>query len=294
MDELTLSQEDENGFRPPLHGLLRKYVGQNFGVGRNLPGPLGVFNHAWSEVEQALTSFLDSLDQLNRSASSGRDIYKDTATISLALRNYKSLIYEIVEFAEAIADELKFCCMPADAAHTFKVEGIKTLRSYSATICNKLKHNQNRMVFVAVRYEFGIAPGYAVCEFYNGALKPNREIHKDQQAFSFNTNIRRLLANAYLIAASLIGPLQEKADFSGDSPELKANGRTEALLQRVSRIPPIGFPDEKSRAISHFSFDGKTLHIRRSGSQNVPVGRMTQSQSVCEGDGETKTFPTFY
>jgi hypothetical protein len=158
-------------------------------------------------------------------------------------------------------------------------------------MCNKLKHNQNRLVPVVGMSNGELVIGLSIYEIERGGmLRPNRIIHSEREAFSFSTEIRRLLADAYLTAheigqyvENLPGPRQEPA------PQSAPTGRLE-LIERVARLPSHVFVFEARKHMPIWDFDGTKLTI---GGRGGPVSYLAEPVRMIvefQGDGVTRQF----
>lgn len=264
-----------------------------------LPHPIGMLNHSWYDVVRAALTFLESQEKISHKtfplrANSNEPIPPDT--IQNAIDHYRNFIYEAVRFVEDAADNLKKCLLPKQRWNEWKPDGVPGLRKHSDMICNKLKHEHNRLIPVSVEHMMGWIEGYSVCAVDNdGTLKPNRFIHDDTQAFSYNVDIRRIVANIYLIGESLGHQIrkltQSKLRLNDDEPEVSRD--LPLMLEKISSMPIFVFPKEKAKHMPIFSFDGDRLTIDRSaGKILTPVG-WTRISARFTGDGFTKAFHIF-
>ena len=195
-----------------------------------------------------------------------------------------------MEFIEDIERNIAKC-LSSDAKRIVNISGPDSLRKSIALPCNRLKHNHNRLGFVAASGLLFTAQGLAIYHTKNDTLEPNPEIHKDRRAFSFNVELRRLLANLYFYAdeaaikirALLLPQVPRTKIHSSDAP-------TAETLKRIANLPIYSFPFEKSKHMPSIEFDGHQLAIKESGGSILPASGQFSMMAQFEGDGVTRSF----
>ncbi|WP_157019620.1 hypothetical protein [Mesorhizobium xinjiangense] len=154
-----------------------------------------------------------------------------------------------------------------------------------------MKHESNRMVIVEYCHIAARVDGYSICELdQDEALKPNRHIHSDSEAFSYNVDFRRIMANTYLIGESVAQEVRRLGRELQPKDTVKAVAQVETidLLNRAARMSNFVFPGERKKHMPKFQFDGETLRLERSGGEAIGAISTAKSSARTTGDGYTK------
>jgi hypothetical protein len=283
---LILTAADGQNFYPPLFRQAALVEGK-FSAERGLPHPFGIASHSWAQVERTLDRALNAFDgAMKENPGSGA-----RPAFHALLDDHRAFIYAVAEFNEAISESIPSCIVPPGTKLP-KGMGVQKLRRHTDLICNKLKHNQSRLVAVEAVGTFVFALGYGVYSHdKGGVLRPNPEIHSARRAFSFATDIRLVLVNAYLVAAAIADAIFSSKD--GELAEPKAVPQSEklkVLLARVAALPIYGFPWEAQKFMPVFDFDGAELRMRDHGGNFSAVPGQHHINTHISGDGATTSF----
>jgi hypothetical protein len=250
-----------------------------------------MYNHAWASVEGSLKSVLPHLEALARARKPGaggytRDINYDALTAS-----YQRVLYECAEFIEVVCRGIWRSLSEVDGS--VKIAGVASLRRHVDIITNKLKHDQNRIVPAGIEFSLGDAYGYAVCSFnHEGTLGPNPDVHIDESVFMFGIDLRKVLAQLYLIAA-LVGEkmrVLHAGHLTGGTQQSETSRGTEELLVRIDALPVVQAPRYSTAHVPIFQFDGEALVIALSGGRANSLGKAIREWLVYVADGATRSF----
>lgn len=280
--EIRLTKSDGGGFYPPCWRQVALYDGPVRGDGK----PLALFSHSWSELLAAFSTAIDALD-----AARSQTAWKSDKPDALASA-YRDLVYRASEFIELIVDRVPKSILPKEEAKAVKVNGSKTIRRHCDIVCNKIKHNQNRICFVGLKYNLASVPAFTVSNFSeDGTLRPNPEIHRNQETFSYLTEIQNVFGDVYL-CADLCAQAFERLDFPRRDEIKPAEPGNDfvMVLDRLGKLPRLGTPDEDRARLTKIDFDGETLVVRRGDIEAVPLRGKVQVLSVFSGDGATSSF----
>lgn len=287
MQPLRLKDTDGNGFRPPCFSALSEYSGPLYHNQYDLPSPQGIVNHSWTQVVRAFDRMLDTLQTSAalKKAAADRDKH-----IKDLLAAYEALLYQAMEFIEDIERNISKCLSP-DSKHPVDISGPGTLRKLIAVPCNKLKHNHNRLAFVAATGLLFSASGFAIYRIKNGTLEPNPEIHKDRRAFSFNVELRRLLATLYFYADGAATKIRALSQGQASPTRSSVTDpSTLAILGRLARLPISTFPFEKQKHMPSIEVNEHQVTISFSGGAILPASGNFTMMAQFEGDGATRSF----
>jgi hypothetical protein len=277
------------GFLPPIIPYLNNFSGQLWHVENGYPHPAPGLNAGWRRVVVSLEDFLDVYDAVRR----GEGIEANDASKfeDRLLSRYQDFIYRSVEFIETAADKTKFALLPPDnMKQKWGSPRIAGLRRHADIICNKLKHNQHQLVIVALTHPQSIVHGYMVTQISpEGSAVPNKDIHKDREVLSFNVEIRKIVANLYLIAQEVENSAISITGVKG-SPTAAQDAATEAVLRRVSELSSFVFPGETHKHMPILSFDGDLLEVEDRGGR-VRHGIFDhQYRTRYVSDGHTRSY----
>ena len=283
---LILSKEDGNHFHPPLFAQAAECEADYHQI-KSLPHPFAIATHSWAQIQKSLKVVLDTFDAASAEPSGA----SERPAFDSLLDAYKVFVYANSEFSEAIIEKIP-ACFCASGQKIAKAQGAQTLRRHADLVCNKLKHNQNRLIAVEAFGALARVLGYSVYSFdRKGALCPNPEIHSDRRAFSFATDIRLILANTYFLA-SAVGEIITMNRNGVRSPPAKfeKSQALQDLLMRVSALPTTGFDWEAKKFMPHFGFDESVLEIKARGGEFTRLPGQNRVAVRFEGDGITREF----
>ena len=279
---LTLDALDGHAFRPPCAYQLSMYAGPTLGNGR----PLALFNHSWSQMEEVFEDVLNKLDEVRKNGMEPTPA-KYMHGIDALIKSYTDLIYRASEFISLIIDNMKLSLVNREESIKIKIESAKKFRRHVDIICNKLKHEQNRMGFVGIKYKYAFVPAFSVLRFdSNGALVPNFDIHSRQESFSFLVDIKQIFGDIYFVS-SVAAKIFENLDFERKNQvDIKKDyGKITGIITKISNLPLLCVPDQDNRNLTDIKFDGKTLIIERGKIAPFPTGRLERFVGIFSGDG---------
>lgn len=298
MDTIELSGDSATDYYPPCFRHLKYYSGADNWSARSLGHPLALFMTSWRNFQISLADVLDAIDKLGPLKP---DESPPSEKISVVLKAYKNFIYAAAELIETMLERVPEALLPNPRKQKFKVKAIDAIRRHIDIVCNKLKHEQNDLLFVEFFYDTGnIAYGYRVVKFVGDACQPNSDVHKSQQAFSIPLDIKRTLAHVYLIAQRLGEALDGYPDFVADYNSESLSGTKMdpssliELLKRVAALPQTGFPDETPANCPDVLFSDGELKIRKSRVTMSPRGRSGVVRNLWSGNGVTRSFQMPY
>lgn len=139
---------------------------------------------------------------------------------------------EIFEFYESHIPAL--FAISKDISSIYMAE-IKSFRREVAIICNRSKHNHAFLQTVEVVYENKICVvGFCLYEIDDGSLKPNANLHRKREAFSYNFAIKRLFSNL-LLADFACGNLISRIP-DGDFPSINVDWFHLPVINELKRV----------------------------------------------------------
>ncbi|KQQ73650.1 hypothetical protein ASF70_07510 [Rhizobium sp. Leaf321] len=289
---MILSKSAGSDLQPPIIQYFNKFDGKLWYAENGYPHPLPGLSVGWRRVTTALEEVLDLYETVREEkldpSSSSKSRGKNTDKL---LERHQELVYRAVEFVETAADKTKFALLPPERLKDrWEAPRVKGLRRHADIICNRLKHNQHQLVGVTVSHPQSRVEGYMVTHISpSGEAVPNRDIHKDREAFSLNVDVRKIVANCYLVsqevvhvAESMTGTKMEPLD--GADPE------TEIALRRLCDLPLFVFPGETAKHMPILSFDGEALSIEDRGghTRHSMFGHHYETRYM--SDGHTRSF----
>ena len=299
--KLEFDVADGYNFLPHCLNHLARYTGPLYNDYHDLAHPLAFVSTSLNDLIDKIEAFLNTLD-LYKTLSFHDKIRPDTEQELLG--NYKAVIYSFAEYAESLEKNVVKSICPKialqDSATKNYISDFKKKISpkydRAIVICNKLKHNHNRMNFVLLRYSIGSAAGFSVMHNNRGTWKPNIEIHKKCQYYSFNIDIRRIMAEVYLLGyecgifinniAQTQGGLSETLLHNFQLPD-----RYIPILSKISTLPTLPFPPESLIPIPLFRYNQECLKVSYDGGNLIPVGSLQAEIEVrYAGDGVSNSF----
>ncbi|WFU82987.1 hypothetical protein QA645_09695 [Bradyrhizobium sp. CIAT3101] len=286
MKTLTLTATDGNGFRPPCFAHVKKNK-EAFHLRDDLPHPIAMFNHSWSEVVSAFESCFRYLETVRNLPIPHTE---DRARIAL-LEAMRDLYYRTTEFIENLDDCISKALTP-DPKRPIRVAGASALRKRVSIPCNKLKHNHNRIHYVQAIVGGVAIPGFSIYQVKGSSLEPNPEIHKKRRAFSFNVELRRIFATIYLYAfevgenISRLGLAEKHGNVVAEAPDVQTMG----LIRKLLSLSPLSFADETSQHMPAIAFDNETLTVADNDGIILPAPIDCQMHAIFVGDGYTTSF----
>lgn len=283
---LVLTETDGQQHRPPMFRQAEGYSGPLFHHERDLPHPISTATHAWDQVEAALRRDVAAFEaaQALAAAEPSRNTEYDDLLVA-----HRELIYRVAEFTEAVADKVPPCFVPVGKKANVPAS-VREIRRHADQVCNKLKHNQNRLIPTMARTPFDVVLGYTVCEIHRGVtLQPSSTIHAERRAFSFACDIRQLLADVFIIGGKIGRLIESRGDIRDTQCTPTPSSRF-ALFRAIQTLPTVIFPFERSAHMPLWQIDGSTLTIKRIGGQlRYPLGTVTMA-TMFRGDGVIRSF----
>lgn len=289
--KLELNAHDGHSYRPPLFSQLERYNGELFYHERKLGHPLSISTHSWLAVEHALERVLDKFTAMDSEFSHSKKTALHSKTCRDLLDAHREFIYRAAEFLETIVDKVPACFTPMEKKTGLR-QSAKEIRRHVDVICNKLKHEQNRMVPVASYWQTGTVLGYCVCTTdASDTLGPSRIIHRDRRGFSFGVDIRRVLADVYCIAAK-VGRFIDKLEAPKSEVVINGNEGIKRLelLSRVEFLPTHVFRFERSGHMPIWKIKDQGLLIGSQGGDVIRAPISATMMTTFAGDGVIRKF----
>jgi len=186
-------------------------------------------------------------------------------------------------------------------------EAIKPYRNRIALIVNKTKHNHARYCHVIVSYSYRKIAGYYIEGVnHEGQIIPNLEIHPRfngmYTATSYNKDIRTQLFNCYSIAQQAARVVRQILISKGILPSPNADQNDDeqlaGILNGVTSLSELYFPDESDDDLPQISFNGKTVVFRKPPYKTY-LDRIFRPNNISihaimSGDGVTKSWALPY
>jgi hypothetical protein len=258
---LILNKSEGSSLKPPVIPLFENYGGRLWHIENGYPHPTPGLNLSWRQVLASLEDFLDVYDCILQrpfgEPPEGVGKLEDRL-----LTRYADFLYRAVEFTETAADKTKFAVVdPSRLKQKWGSSRIAGLRRHADIICNKLKHNQHRLIQVSAKHLQGRVEGYMVVYVSTEeVVVPNADIHKDREALSFNLDVRKVMANIYLISQE-IQIISATATDASTKTTGGFDADTESALTRLSALPNFVFPGETVRHMPVFEYQDGILRV---------------------------------
>lgn len=289
--QLELNAHDGHCYRPPLFSQIERYDGPFYYHERRLGHPLSISLHSWQAVERALERVLDNFAAVDLGMSQSVQFDLNGEAYRLLLEAHREFIYRAAEFLETIVDKVPACFTPMGKKASLP-QSVKNIRRHIDVICNKLKHEQNRLVPLGCYSQMGSVAGYAVCAIDSSdTLGPNRAIHRDRRGFSFVTDIRRAMVDIYCVGAK-VGIFIDKLGAPTSEMIIRSNedARRLELLRRVEFLPIRVFPFERSGHMPVWKIENQCLLIGSQGGEVIKDQSSSTMRTIFAGDGVIRKF----
>jgi hypothetical protein len=265
------------------------------------PHPTAALNISIAEVCRSLGAALASLEEMDKIHRRDDDSAKNKShgeSSDQLLRSFRELCYRLAEHFEILEKLIPKAI--EKVGRVFEIERddyfkkLSRFRRDACVICNKIKHESNRLVLVENVYPTGhYVCGFSLCHIgKDGTLQPNAALHDAKRnACSFNLALRAAICDlleadraAAQFCESVCGPTSETVGASKDSALHQLIGR---LIQR----PDIGFRFERSDNIRTIYDNGTALTFglqpRR---DTLPSPFDVKISQLVGGDGATRSF----
>lgn len=230
--------------------------------------PLAALNTSNSELQASLSTALKELaavDAHQQHWTANTAVLGASRNADAHLRAFRDFVYRLAEHFELLEKALFPQLTPFTAKHDQQAFSgrLKKARRSAALICNKIKHNANRLQCVDLFYTSGeYVAAFSLCRLSAGCLEPNPEFHeKDRTAISFNMMYRDLFCDlldaeraAHQLGASAKGMVKDDAP-SGFSP-----WPIFPSAKELAKRPDVGAgPRERSAKIRSVQISGSDL-----------------------------------
>lgn len=277
-----------------LTGLSKRKVPLTYASGD--PNPVAALGVAFRQLAGSLAAFLDALDSV-LATSKVADLSADRSN-ALA-EHFRQVVYRMTEALDfyafalpgAFGDKRRRSLRAAGRDYR---AAIKRHRDHWALICNKLKHNGNVLVPVAINYvPFGPnVLGVGVCSYQSDILAPNPMVHPNQKALGYAAELHRLAADILKcdVAAGLLASSAEEDAGAPVLPDLSGGTLPLGmLLARIALLTPVGMGEKRTQEVIALA-PGK-IRIAR---QFLPLPSFAgRAQMHFFGDGFTRGFGLF-
>lgn len=295
---LILSKTNFGGFLLPCIPTLYNYTGQIYSETEGLPHPGALINGALSKLNDSIKSFFQAYNAYIDAGGLSPPNHGQSAAGGLLAgltKSYEDVLYAATELNERMLKKLKLCILPPNRINEWNPNIIDRWRSHCSAMCNAIKHNHNSLVNVQAIYRFGSVVGYALCRTEGDKIRPNPNVHKAQEAFAFGSDLRKILAHAYLIADAVNNEFQRLLGTVELVDVSRFPGADYGLLNQVANFMPLSFHDQRSEHTATFNIAEGSLTISDAGGLILPHGGTDASvSSVYSGDGFARSFHIFY
>jgi hypothetical protein len=224
--------DDGSGFLPQCASLLRRLKEPLFHDQQQLLHPLAIFNRRWANVERATSAVLDALDSWSAQTEKADDQVRDL------LKAQKDFLYDTTELIEDFEKNFRRSVIPPDGLKKSPFSLSKGLRNHVVMQCNKMKHEHAYLGFVEVQYQFGKILGYSVFALVDpGTLGPDKNVHQQRQAFSFAIEIRKVIANIYLLAEEVAADLIAHSTLDTGASPIRVSAELKIFFDALATCP---------------------------------------------------------
>ena len=266
--------------------------------------PLAIFNVSIEQVVSRFSNALRAFKQLSLSyGNHEEDILKAKVEF---LDSLDSLLDSLIEHIDDCNNVVR-CFFESDSDPKYKnvysqfKSSIRPYRNHVGRVVNKIKHEQGRLRLIHFSWPDGSSYGYFV-EGANqeGAVGPDEDIHPGgNTAFSIARDFRFHLCGIYFVGTHLAQAVYEVCGMSIKQCDMGNQGSEglAEIIQAVSSIPPIFFPDEIRKVIPTVKIVGGPGALIACGKLHHEKVSALPSAKVhvnFSGDGITRTFRVPY
>lgn len=261
--------------------------------------PLAIYNISISQVVARFSTTLKSYKQLSLPFSTSKEQEERSAAFLDAL---DALLDSLLEHIDDCNNVIR-CFFESDSDTSYKriytqfKSSIRPYRDHIGKVVNKIKHEQGRLRPISFSWPGGSSYGYFVeGANHEGAVGPDEDIHEGgNTAFSVARDFRFHLCGIYYVGTHLAQAVYEASGIGTNHRHVCAQG-TEGLaelIQEISAIPPIFFPDEIKKLIPSVKVSTRSGALIACGKlhhEKVTILPSAKVQVNFVGDGVTKTF----
>lgn len=261
--------------------------------------PLAVYNISISQVVSRFSATLKSYKQLSLPFSTSKEQEERNAVF---LDSLDALLDSLIEHIDDCNNVIR-CFFDSDNDPKYKKiysqfkSSIRPYRDHIGKVVNKIKHEQGRLRPISFTWPGGNSYGYFVeGANHEGAVGPDEDIHEGgNTAFSVARDFRFHLCGIYFVGTHLAQAVYEASSIGTSHRHVSAEA-TEglaALIQGISEIPPIFFPDEIRKPVPSVKISTRSGALIACGKLHHEKVSILPSANVrvnFVGDGVTKTF----
>ena len=244
-----------------------------------------MFNRRWSRIEPALKSVLDAYDTaVSRPEPTEEDV-------RVLLETQKNLLYDSTELIEDFEKNYRRAVIPTEKLASSSFALSKGLRNHIVMQCNKMKHNHAYLGFVSAQFQFVRILGYSVISYVDSnTMGPNPDVHKQRPAFSFPVELRKVLANIYILGEEVAAAIRTAVELRTDVPPVSVSEGWAEILTRIQNLPRAVFPSERAAHMPYFEYTANVLELEEKGGEIRHERGGSVTKSTYRADGITRSF----
>lgn len=272
LERCTVSAIETGDLTPLILSALKSDAVREAAAENQIAHPYPAVYRAWKDVDDALTRTLDALENV-------RMVKDADGSEKALLACFRDFQYRTAEFAEAVKrqnDEL----MGKGAYNAPKFINDELKQQ-----CNWQKHNGVRLGWVGAVSSFFSVHGYQLRHITANGDTELDHAHRKRPSFSFNLEIRRIVAHLYLLGEhagrKVIEQYGPPPPRNGDEPW--------PALSRVMRLNPIVFPGERRMRAPKLEIVDGDLKVDLQGGPSIPLGGPLHVGAKFTSDGVTRT-----
>lgn len=261
--------------------------------------PLAVYNISISQVVGRFSATLKSYKHLSLPFSTSKEKEERNAAFVDSL---DALLDSLIEHIDDCNNVIR-CFFETDSDPKYRKiysqfkSSIRPYRDHIGKVVNKIKHEQGRLRPISFSWPSGNSIGYFVeGANHEGAVGPDEDIHEGgNTAFSVARDLRFHLCGIYFVGTHLAQAVYDASGIGANHRHISATG-TEGLaplIQDISEIPPIFFPDEIKKPIPSVKINTRSGVLIACGKihhEKVSILPRSRVSVNFVGDGVTNTF----
>jgi hypothetical protein len=191
---LRLAVDEQSNFELPAVSVLRRLAADvaSRHTELGLRHPLGIYNMSITKIAHACSRVMEALPHVEIASARTPEAKEGDARLIDA---YEALLHALMHHMDDCQSILR--CL-ASTENYRKEPAVKEFekavceyRDFIGILVNRVKHEQGRIRPITVRLDMFRFGGYFVeSGLATGGVGPDRKIHRDGEAFSFNRDLR--------------------------------------------------------------------------------------------------------
>ncbi len=258
----------------------------------NRPPPAAEVNRRIHEVGRRALTLAQLLTDILGALRPQVAVAQQDQALKDGFRELTYALAEYGEFVEKIPDIAPGANKAAKADYRSAIKGrIRT----SKVICNKLKHEGNRLLVLTNTHPDGLfAPGVALFRYAGDGIEPNPELHdEDNLGFSAALLLKALLSD-FLVADELAAKFCRTATgLAQPSPDQAGEGDQDLLaaIRLTDAIYEASLGEERSQVIKTVRLKDNVVEYGKLARRDPlpPFGEVKVSWRI-DGDGHSRSF----